>query len=90
MVRITVVEVVMPEEEKEKKLSQKEVKEILASLEGEIRELAKIGKVLEDSNLTRRTILLILRDATGLGMRSIEDVLDALATLDRAYLKTKV
>ncbi len=71
-----------------KKLTQREVRDVLATLETEIRKLSEIGKVLAKSNFKKRTICLLLRDFTGVPMQDIASILDALPQMDKYYLKS--
>lgn len=49
-------------------------------------DVANAAKKLANSRLTKRAILVLLRDETNLPMRQIEIVLDAAANLDK-YVK---
>ena len=75
----------MPEETKE--MTKAEAKKILASLEDEIRKISEFGRAFLDSNLAERTILLLIRDTTGVCLTDIRRVLCAAAKLDKTYLK---
>lgn len=57
--------------------------EILAE---SIEKIAEAADRMMNAGLTKRAILVLLRDQTGLGMREIERVLDALSDLT-AYLQ---
>lgn len=49
--------------------------------------IAEVGKMIKNSRLKERAILLLLKDATGLSMTDISRVLDALPKLEMKYLK---
>lgn len=51
--------------------------------------LGAAGARLRDSRLKKRTVLLLLKDMTGIGMKEIETILDALPKLEATYLKPK-
>lgn len=46
-------------------------------------------KKIQDSILTERAILVLLKDLTGLPQKDIKAVLDGLAGLEKTYLKKK-
>ena len=52
-----------------------------------IQEVAAAFKKIKDSKLKERVILLLIKDATGLGLSEIEQVINAAAHLDKRYLK---
>ena len=54
-----------------------------------IKKLADGVRAMDTSGLSERAIIILLRDASGLGKREIENVLWALRSLERLYLKTK-
>jgi hypothetical protein len=58
--------------------------EILAE---HIEALSKVGEKLKKSRLNERTIILLLKDSTGLYGNQIQKVLDALPELKKRYLK---
>lgn len=58
--------------------------EVLAT---HIAKLADVGKQLSESRLSRRAILLLLSDATGIGKKEIGQVIDAIPDLKKRYLK---
>lgn len=49
--------------------------------------LAEVGKQLSASRLKQKTVIMLLHDATGVGKREIEAILDALPELEKRYLK---
>jgi hypothetical protein len=61
-----------------------ETKEVLADA---ILKISVGVTSLIDSGLNRKAIVVLLRDATGLGKRDIEMVLDALKNLSRDYTR---
>jgi len=77
----------MPKAAKEKKPTQKEIREKLYELGDGIMKVAKVGEQLQKSNLKERAILLLLRDMTGLSMGDIKAVLEAIPMLDMKFLK---
>jgi len=56
--------------------------ELLAS---EIKKISDAAKELLSSKLSRRCILVLLNDATGISKRDIGEVLDAAADLEKTY-----
>lgn len=58
--------------------------EILAE---HIARLATVGEQIKHSKLKRRTILLLLKDITGIGIKDIDLILDALPLLGKKFLK---
>lgn len=67
-----------------------EVKVMASSLEAladNIATVSRVGKALEQSRLTRRAIVLLLRNLTCLSSASIETVLNALPRLEETFLK---
>jgi hypothetical protein len=53
-------------------------------------DIGRAMKALSGSRLNARAVRVLLHDATGLPMRSIKAVIDALNDLERIYLKPKV
>lgn len=64
-----------------------EVQSVGDELADAIIALSQASQGLEASHLSQRTIILLLRDATGLSMSVIKRVLDALPNLARWYTK---
>lgn len=58
--------------------------EILAT---HIRDVAELGRKINNSKLSRRAICVLMHDATGLSMTIVSQVLDALPQLEKKYLK---
>jgi len=61
--------------------------ESLEALADNIAMLSEIGKMMQKCRLKRRTIHLLLKDATGLPMHQIKKVIDALPLLEKEFLK---
>lgn len=55
----------------------------------EIKKISRGFEALKKTGLKRSAIVVLLKDATGLGKRQIEKVLDGLADLEKNYLSTK-
>jgi hypothetical protein len=51
--------------------------------------ISECAKSLQNSGLSERAILLLLRDASGVGMSDIKSVLDSMSQLERLYLRGK-
>lgn len=58
--------------------------EILAQA---IVDLSAAGRALLNSRLKKRTLMLLLKDASGVSLHQIEKILDALPQLEKEYLK---
>lgn len=56
-------------------------------LSEEIKKISSIFKGLENSQLSRRTIILILSDCTGFTKTEVKTFLDNIRHLERIYLK---
>lgn len=54
-----------------------------------IQEVADAFNKIKNSKLSEKAILLLIKDACGVPMHEIEKVLNAAATLDKRYLKSK-
>lgn len=52
-----------------------------------IRDVSECVSKLTGKGFNRRAVVVLLRDATGLGKREIESVLDGLTELERRYCK---
>ena len=61
----------------------------LEALAEHIEKLSRACTILESSRLKHRTILLLLKDMTGLPLYRIEALLDALPELSKRYVKPK-
>lgn len=57
------------------------------SLPEMIRDVSACVSKLTGRGFNRRAVVVLLRDATGLGKREIESVLDGLTELERRYCK---
>jgi hypothetical protein len=55
-----------------------------------IEKLSRAADALKTSRLREKTILVLLKDMTGMAQRDIKLVLDALPLLERHYLKPPV
>jgi len=73
----------MQNQEPKTEVSQHEL-EIIAE---HIERLTKAAEALRQSRLKEKTILVLLKDMTGMAQRDIKIVLDALPLLAREYLK---
>lgn len=72
---------------KVKQIPEKEIPtEILASA---IIEISQATKVLKQSRLNDRAIIVLLKDATGLPGSKIKQVLDGIVELEKIYIKAK-
>ena len=60
--------------------------EILAE---EIVRLSKAAQALKNSRLTKRAILVLLKDSTGMSFAQIKLVLEALEDLEKTYVKKR-
>ncbi|KKN09704.1 hypothetical protein LCGC14_1044020 [marine sediment metagenome] len=58
--------------------------EVIASA---IVKLSKVAEAFQNSRLEERTIMLLMRDYTGLSMRHIKKVLDAIPLMADYYIK---
>lgn len=78
----------MPKNKPEIKVTTKEEAmpdlEILAE---HIKQLSELGKKLKNSKLKENTILLLIKDHTGIPKHQIKRILDALPELEKIYLK---
>jgi hypothetical protein len=63
------------------------VKFVSDELAEEISELSDAMQILTNSKLSERALLLLLKDATGLGLGDIKRVMHALPNLKNWYLK---
>ncbi len=48
--------------------------------------LSELGRQIQSSRLSKRAVLLLLKDMTGVSMADIEMVLDNLPNLEKRYL----
>ena len=60
--------------------------EKLKQIESEIKKLSASMRRFRDGPLNRRCVVVLLKDATGLGLSEINAVLDGLEALEERYL----
>jgi len=59
----------------------------LSALADHVAAVAEMGKMIANSRLTRRAIVLLVKDMTNMTYADIDRVLDALPLLEKKYLK---
>lgn len=64
-----------------------EVQGVTDELVAAIQNISTAMQVLKNSRLSERALILLLRDATGLSLRDIKKVLEALPNLEKWYLR---
>ncbi len=66
----------------EKKMKPADLEERIDELQGAADEIQQALQAFDDMRFPRRTLLLLIRDKTGIGLGSIELVLSALENID--------
>lgn len=77
-----------------KKVKLKENPELLAQLESELRQISGAVRRLLAGPIKRRAVLVLLKDSlpqtSGIGIRDIDTVIEAIESLDTQYLKKAI
>mgnify|MGYP003393214936 CR=1 FL=1 len=71
------------------KVIQKENEEPVEILAHHILELARVGYMLKNSRLKEEAVIILLHHETKIAQRDIRKIFDALASLEKLYLKPK-